>query len=58
MAPIVCAMKTNPMMPPKKNTRAGCPSDDDAARVALSTKKGKVAFANEIPPTNDKKIPL
>jgi hypothetical protein len=46
------------MMPPKKNTRAGCPPDDDAARVALATKKDKVAFADEIPPTNDQKITI
>jgi hypothetical protein len=38
------------MMPPRKNTRASSPAEDDAARVTLATKKGKVAFADEIPP--------
>jgi hypothetical protein len=43
-------------MPPKKNTRASSIDEDDAMRVALTAKKGKVAIADEIPPpSNDPK---
>lgn len=40
-------------MPLKKNTRASPPPDDEEVRVALITKKGKVAFTNEIPPPSN-----
>jgi hypothetical protein len=46
-------MKTNPTMPPKKNTQASSPPDDDIVRATLATKKGKVAFTDEIPPPSN-----
>jgi hypothetical protein len=49
----VCATKTNPTMPPKKNTQASPPPDDDVVRAALATKKGMVAFTDEIPPPSN-----
>jgi hypothetical protein len=45
-------MKSNPTMAPKKTTPVGSLVDDDVARAALTAKKGKVAFANEVQPTN------
>lgn len=46
------ATKSNPTMPPRKTTRVGSPADDDIARAALASKKGKVSFTNDVPPVD------
>jgi hypothetical protein len=47
-------MNTNPMMPPKKTTRASSPDVVDIARATLISKKAKVAFAYNVSPTDPK----
>jgi hypothetical protein len=46
------ATKSNPTMPPRKTTCVGSLADDDIARAALASKKGKVAFTDDVPPVD------
>jgi hypothetical protein len=52
LASTICVTKSNPTMPPMMTTPVGSPVDNDVARAALTAKKGKVIFANEVQPTN------